>query len=200
MALKEMVQEILGERGFEIRKNRLFLNFSNGWEIKLKETLVGNNFFDLFSELCGVFGHPVWVHSYYGFVWEQGGDFLSLNNIEEVYNSDITCLFVFKKMPIGKRVSYEIYAQIEEIAEQVFSENNLKNVPYFVHYGSGKFTFSGNNSEKRCVLTIKKNLLEFYSYQKGVQYRTHRSFQKTIGSMKDPSTIKQALERCFHAD
>ncbi len=65
-----------------------------------------------------------------------------------------TSLFIFRKMPIGRKVTYHNYTKIEKIVEQVFSAHNL-NCNGFVHYYDRKFIYLGRKS-KHAVLYYTK--------------------------------------------
>lgn len=204
MALIDIAYSILKEYEFEVKPNRVFFGFSNGKKIKLKNNITEEQFFNLFSKICELIGMPVCVHHYYGFVWKNNGEFLALNTIEESYGSDVTSIFVFSKMPIGKKLSYDYYTQIEEIVKQVFSDHNLT-CNRFVHYRNRKFLFLGDNAETECLLIVKRQFLEFYCSSKVPldDRRTKiipRYSRKEKILLSDISTIKQSLQKCFVVD
>lgn len=154
MDLMKIAYEILNEYEFEAVPNRVIFGFINGKKLKLKNNMTAEQFFNLFSKICELLGAPIYVHSYYGFMWENDGKFLALNTIEERYGCDVTSLFVFGKLPLGKKLSYNYYAQIEEMVKQVFSDYNL-DCSRFIHYGDGKFIFLGDNTETQYLLILK---------------------------------------------
>ncbi len=204
MALLEIVQKILNEYEYEIAPSRVFLGFSNGKKIKLKKDITEEQFFDLFSNICERLGVPIYVHSYYGFIWKKNGEFLSLNTIEESYGCNVTAIFVLSRMPIGKKVNYNEYAQIEGIVKQVFSNHNL-NCNRFVHYHDEKFIFVGDSTETECILILKKHFLEFYYSKKeplgnGMERIIPRYTRKENISLNDLSNVKSTLQNCFIVD
>lgn len=201
MALIDVACKVLKEYEFEVAPNRVFLGFSNGKKIKLKIDITVEQFFNLFSKISELLGVPVCVHSYYGFIWKNNGEYLALNTIEESYGCDVTSVFVFNKMPIGKKLNYDNYTQIEEIVKQVFSDHNL-NCDRFVHYGNKRLMFLGDNAETQCLLILKRHSLEFYCSSKEPldDKRTRvipRYSRKEKISLSEISTIKQSLQNCF---
>ena len=204
MALIDIAYDILNGYEFEVAPNRVFFCLSNGKKIKLKNNITVEQFFNLFSKISESLGAPVCVHSYYGFIWENNGEFLALNTIEENYGCDVTSVFVFSKMPIGKKMNYDDYTQIEEIVKQVFSDHKL-NCSRFVHYCDRKFTILGDSTETQCLLILKQHSLEFYCSSKesmgnGMTRVTPSYSRKEKISLSDKSTIKQTLQNCFEVD
>ena len=204
MALIEIVHEILKEYDFEMKRNRVFLGFGNGKKITLKNNVTEKEFFDLFSKICELLGAPNFVHSYYGFIWKSNGEFLALNIIEESYGCDVTSLFLFRKMPIGRKVTYHDYNQIEEFVKQTFSDHDL-NCSRFVHYCDGKFIYLGDSPNTQCFVILKKHKMEFYcsskkSFGDGMTSVVPRYSRKEKISLRDLSTIQQALQNCFNVD
>ena len=204
MFLIDIAFEVLKEYELEVAPNRVFLGFSNGTKIKLKKDITVEHFFNLFSKISELLGVPIYVHSYYGFIWKNKGEYLALNTIEESYGCNVTSVFVFNKMPIGKKLNYHEYTQIEEIVKQVFSDHNL-NCNRFVHYGNKRLTFLGDNAETQCLLILKRHSLEFYcSSKKPLDDKMTRLIprysRKENTSLSEISSIKQSLQNCFIVD
>lgn len=203
MALIDIAYDILTEYKYEVVSNRVFFGFSNGKRIKLKNNITVEQFFNLFSKICEFLGVPIYVHSNYGFIWKNNSEYLALNTIEEYYGNDVTSVFVFSKMPIGKKLNYNDYAQIKEIVKQVFYEHNL-NCSDFV-YSDKRFTIIGESTETQCLLILKQHSLEFYfsskeSLSNGMTKVMPRYSRKENISLSDISTVKQTLQKCFVND
>lgn len=204
MALMEIANYILKGYDFETKSSRAFLGFGNGTKITLKNNLTEENFFNLFSEICKLLGVPDCVHSYCGFVWKSNGEFLALNVTEESYGCDVTSLFIFRKMPFGRKVTYSDYAQTEEIVKQAFFDHDLR-CSGFVHYCDRKFIFLGDSTETQCLVILKRHKMEFYCSSKetfgdGATRVIPRYSREEKISLSDISAIKQALRNCFVAD
>ncbi len=204
MSLIEIAQEILKEYEYEVAPYCAFLGFFKGKKIKLKKDVTEEQFFDLFSNICEMLGDPCYVHSYYGFIWEKDGEIFSLNTIEESYGCIVTAIFVISRMPIGKKINYNEYAQIEEIVKQVFSVHNL-NYNCLPHYHDAKFIFVGEGTEKTCLLILKQHSLEFYYSEKeqlgGGRTRIIPRYSRRENiSLSDLSKVKILLQNCFIVD
>ena len=192
MVLMEIAQQILNEYEFEV----------NGKKIKIKSDLTEELFFNVFSKICKLLSVPTYVHSYYGFIWEKNNEFLALNTVEESYGCDAITVFVFSKMPIGKKLNYNEYAQIEKVVNQVFHDHSL-NCDSFVHYCDRKFTFFGDSAEMQCLLILKQNSLEFCCSTKqplsdGMARLVPRYSRKENISLSELSVLKQKIQNCFN--
>lgn len=203
MALIDIAYDILTEYEYEVVPNRVAFCFSNGKRIKLKNNITVEQFFNLFSKICEFLGTPICVHSYYGFIWKNNSEFFALNTIEESYGCDVTSIFIFSKMPIGKKLNYSDYTQIKEIVKQVFSNHNL-NCSGF-SYCDKRFTIIGDSTETQCLLILKQHSLEFYFSSKEslgneMTRLMPRYSRKENISLSDISAIKQTLQKCFVID
>ena len=201
MAFIETVQEIVSGYSFEVAAYRGLFGIRKGKRIEIKEEVTAERFSDLFAKLSQSLGSPIFVHSYYGFLWEKDGECLALNTVEKSYEVQVSTIFVLRKIPIGKKLPYAQYAQIEKGIQQVFGEQKLAVDP-FVHYRGGQISCFGNNDETQCLLVLKPRSLAFYCFSKeplgeGMMRMVPRYARTERISLQDGSTVREALRNCF---
>lgn len=201
MTLLEIVQKIIYEREFEITSIHGFFGIKKGTNIKLEERFSHEKFSELFNKICETLGNPIYIHSYYGFMWEKDGNFLAYNAIEEYCQNEAIHFFIFDKLPRGKKLKYQYYTQIVETVKQIFANQNL----FFadiIHYYNKNFCFLAENNKTRCILMIKRYSLFFGYSQKepledGTVKMTPRYTRKKKMLFDDVAVIKREVESCF---
>ena len=201
MALMETVREIIKEHEFELTTFSGFLGLNKGKKLKLKEQADIELFSDLFLKACETLGTPICVHSEYGYIWKQDSEYLALGVSEEGYNYEVAAFFLFDRLPIGKKLDYKTYAQIDEAIRQILSDNNFA-CDNFIHYRDKTFTFWGDNSDMQCLLMIKRQDLVCYFLKKELlengttKVKPVSTIKKKV-LLRNMSALKSAVQDCF---
>lgn len=201
MALFEIIQKIIDKSEYDISPIRGFFGLNKGKKIKLKAKATQELFSDIFQKICKILGSPIYVHTYYGYMWEKNGEFLSYNIIEEYYQDETIDFFLFNRFPSGKKLNYQDYIQKVETIKQVFADHNLACNDYINYFDNG-LIFLGNNNETQCLILIKRRSLFFYYSQKeplenGMTKLIPCYTRKKRIVFSDTVTIKRAAENCF---
>ncbi|MDE5592445.1 MAG: hypothetical protein K2I75_00770, partial [Clostridiales bacterium] len=157
-----------------------------------------------YNAICDELGSPLYVHSYYGYVWENGGEFLAYNEIEEGYDYGLINFSVFNKLPRGKKLTYSDYMQTVDTIGQIFINNNLTPLGH-IHYHNNRFYFAAENDKTQCILSIKNYSLFFYCSQKevienGIIRMKPRYMRQKKLTNDDLDTLKREVESCFVAE
>lgn len=200
MTLVEIVRNLIGEYEYETRPARGLFWIKIGVNFKLKQQLDRQRFFELFDKICETLGSPEYVHSYYGYVWEKDGSYLTYKDMEEFYNCDVTNFYVFNKLPRGNKLTYQNYTQTVEAVNRVFAKYDLFCADSF-HYSDKSFGFLAENDTAWCLLTVKRHSL-FFGYS--VKERTDDGLTRIMKYTRtkrmllcDPSVIAREVEDCF---
>lgn len=201
MALTDIVQQIINGHEFEVSTYGGVLGFAKGKIINLNDDVTDELFSNLFTKICELLGTPIYVHSYYGYIWKVNGEVLAYNIYEKNYHYDVVAFYILNKMPMGKKLKYNEYVQIDEVVKQVFTEHNL-NSTSFVHYIDRKFMFWGDSANEQSLLILKNYSLEFYRskkepYKDGMTRVVPYYSRKEHISLRDISKLKRTLHKCF---
>ena len=204
MTVSEITQNIIGKHDFEIVPERYFVGIKKGTKIRINEDSTNELFAELYDRVCQAYGTPSFVHSYYGFIWERDGKYLALATIEENYQYEVIDLFIFNRLPRGKKLRYQDYADIVQAVKQVCQNNNLTFNSY-LHYHDKTFYFMPENDETFCLIMIKPHSLFFALSQKehmedGATKVIPGYTRRKILMGNGVSTIKKAVEDCFVAE
>lgn len=111
MSLLEWSQTLLNGYQYKTKHIRSILNTNKRLKIELTERYKPSRFEELFTKICESMDTPVYVHSYYGYIWEKNGEYLALNVIEEYYQIDTIVLYLFNKLPKGNKLTYIDYTE-----------------------------------------------------------------------------------------
>ena len=204
MALIDIVQEITS--GYELETSSFsgFFGLGRGKIVNLKEDVTQELFLNMFAKICKKFGLPSYVHSFYGYIWQKDGEILAYNLYEKQYNYDVIAFFIFKRMPLGKKLTYEEDAKLNGAVKEILAKHEL-NYDNFVHYVDRKYMMWGENAETQILLILHKKSMEFYCskkepYENGLtRVVPHYSCKKRI-NLSDLSAVQQALEDCLNVE
>lgn len=178
-----------------------FLGLNKGKKIQFEEKITEELFTSLIASLNHQFGIPIFIHSHYGLIWHKDDKYICCKLIEEIYGSDFLYIFLFDKVPLGKRLAYNDYCAIDEAIKQVFNEYGFKcNTP--VNYNSFGFAYSVSDGNIEWLLQLKGKILACYFADVTVidsktQKITPRYWCKKIINSNNTSTIKNAMKQSF---
>lgn len=131
-------------------------------QIEIEEKDITETFENILNSLIKEFGKPCFVHSYYGFLFERGGNFVAYNIIEQTYCCETINIFIFKKMPSGKKIAYDVYSQVDTSIRK-FTEKIGFPCPVGInHYNDNRFFYLLNNDKFQILIIIKKHTLTYY--------------------------------------
>lgn len=201
MTLTDTVQQIINGHEFEVSTYRGLLGSVKNKVINLKEDVTDELFSSLFTKICGLLGTPIYVHSYYGYIWKVNDEVLAYHVYEKNYHYEVVAFFILNKMPMGKKLKYSEYVQIDEVVKQVFAEHHL-NSNNFIHYIDGEFMFWGESADESDLLILKPRSSKFYRwkkepYKEGTTSITPWYSRREHLSMRHISKVKDALQKCF---
>ncbi|MDE7395192.1 MAG: hypothetical protein K2M95_03625, partial [Clostridiales bacterium] len=199
----DIVKDLIGNYKYEISTHKYgILGLYKGTKIQLNETITERLWTSIVTSLNNEFGVPVYVHSYYGLIWNKDGKYIACNIIEEIYGSDFMDIFLFDKIPLGRKLPYKEYGLIDGAIKQVFGKFDF-NCNTFVNYNrDGFFVYIVSNEKMQWLLQLKgKNLTCYFSDVSIVDSVTKRVtphyWCKKRVSSKSPETIKNAMEQSF---
>lgn len=201
MTTPEIMQNIIGDHDVEVVPERGFVGIKKGTKIRIKEQLLNELFAELYDKTCETYGRPIFVHSYYGYIWKKDGEYIALTVIEENYHYEVITFFILDKLPRGKKLSYTDYSQIVQTVKGIFAEHNLT-IKEYLHYHDKTFYFMPENDEAHCILMINPHSLFFAlskkeNMQDGATKIIPRFTRKKILPTNSASEIKRAVEACF---
>lgn len=84
----------------------------NAHKIRLDTDASVEKFCDIFNALKEVLGDPVYVHSYYGFVFVKNGKVVAFNAADETDGRTFSDIFLFDKEPSGNNFDYEFFLSL----------------------------------------------------------------------------------------
>ncbi len=204
MALFERVKEIISGYEVEISSAMEMLGFCKGKKISFVSPLDRDGYNDIIPKLNAAFGEPVFVDPYYGLIWKVDGEIFTFGYINEGYDYGAESIYVFNKMPWGKKLEYSKYKQIDTLVNQIISEHNL--IPsYGISYYLKAFNFFGESEDTHCIISIKKNSLKCYFLKKEplesgmTRLNPLRNVKKAV-DLNNLVLLKETLEECFVTD
>lgn len=80
----EIVQELANGYEFETSSWVRLFGYVKGKMINLKEDITDELFSNIFTKICELLGTPVYVHSYYGYIWKVNGEIFAYNNTKKI--------------------------------------------------------------------------------------------------------------------
>lgn len=203
MLLIENLKDLIKEYEYEVQPlpSQIFSLKKIGTKIKIKEKFSEELFSTILSKLNCEFGTPVYVHPYYGFIWKNSDSYVAFDLVEEHYGYDSLNIFMFNKIPFGKKLKYDMYCSIDGAIWQVLLEHGFKNNS-MNSYSSTGFAYFVSNEKMQVLLILKRKTLRCYfskltSVEHGLQKVTpHCGCKKTV-NVSDTDKIKAAIEQCF---
>ena len=209
MSTIEILKDIVKEYKYDVTSYSCgFLKSNKGSKIQLNENPTQELFSSLTESLKNTFGTPVYMHAYYGMIWENGGQYIAFNLIEEGCHFDLIDIFVLDKIPGGKKLTYQKYDLINETIMQTFDECG------FARNASGGFSLTGfgytdigfmyivSNEKIQWFLQLKNDRLSCYfsdltAVDSNMTRVTPRYRCKKFVNANDPETIKNAMRQSF---
>lgn len=205
MSLSEIARDVIGGCEYETSPVRGLFGGEKGTKIKINEAYTPELFDSIFRDLCERLGNPIYVHSYYGFVWKKEGEFLAYNFIEEYCHGDAIDLFLFRKLPCGKKLTYAYYTQVVQTVKETFAERGFScNGDRFYNFDH-TFYFFGDQKERQCLLSLKGSSLFFSCMRKepidGCMTRMVPLYTRKKRILSgDPTAVRRAVQGCFEEE
>ena len=205
MSLLEWSQTLLNGYQYKTKHICSILNTNKGLKIELTEKYKPSRFEELFTKIFESFDAPVYVHSYYGYIWEKNGEYLALNVIEEYYQIDTIVLYLFNKLPKGNKLTYIDYTEMVDNVKHVLANHQLSICEQSIYYNAKAYLFLAESPKNSCLISIKRKRLTFY-YSKKEQLGNDTTricplyTRKRALHLCDSMTVRQALENCFIAE
>lgn len=160
-------------------------------------------FCNIVRELSNTFGNPKYVDRYYGYIWSVNQKFISFNIIETGYQIEEMYLYIFKKLPLSKKIAYTDYLLLDTIITDTLKKHFFT-CDNFIHYRfiGNEYLYFGHSINQECIVTLKKNYLTFSLTEKQLlsesTYRLIPIFYKKFKvKINDLETIQQTLSICF---
>jgi len=202
MTVIDIIKDLIKDYKYKISTQRYgILGIYKATKIQLNEKNTEGLFTSIINSINNEFGAPVYIHSYYGLIWTKDGKYISCNIIEEIYGSDFMDIFLFDKIPLGRKLTYNEYDFIDKTIQQVFGRfgficNSL------VNYNRNGFAYIVLNDKMQWLLQIKgKNMTCYFSDICKVDTETSkvtpRYWCKKRVNLKKLETIKNAMEQSF---
>lgn len=160
-------------------------------------------FCDIVQKLSATFENPKYIDHYYGYIWSANQKFISFNILETGYQTEEMYVYIFKKLPLSKRIAYTDYSHLNAIITNIL-EKHYYTCDNFIHYcfPGNKYQYFGHGTNHECILTLKRNQLTFSLFEKQsfseTTYRLipilYKKFKVNISNL---DTIQQTLSVCF---
>lgn len=202
MAVMDIIKDLIIDYKYKISTQRYgILGLYKATKVQLNEKNTEDLFTSIINSINNEFGAPVYIHSYYGLIWSKDGKYISCNIIEENYGCEFMDIFLFDKIPLGRKLTYNEYDFIDRTIKQVFDKfgficNTL------VNYNCNIFTYTALNEKMEWLLQIKgKNMTCYFSdickIDAVTSKMTPHYWCKKRVSLKSLETIKNAMEQSF---
>ncbi|MDE6676312.1 MAG: hypothetical protein K2K12_01190 [Clostridia bacterium] len=170
-------------------------------KIKIEEEITAELFTDIFCGLIQAFGNPVFVHSYYGFIFEGDGKYIAYNIIDETYNCGVLDIIIFNKIPAGKKISYKLYSQVNDTVKTLAIENGFR-FDDITHYAENQMVYLLESDRVAIFFIIKSNELLYFLSKLIPNEMGHRVVPQSSGKesagWSDISQLREVLERIFY--
>ena len=172
-------------------------------EIKVEMPAGEIVFCDIVRKLSNAFGNPKYVDRYYGYIWSVNKKFISFNIIETGYQIEEMYLYIFKRLPFSKRVSYADYTLLDTMINDIL-EKHCFTCDNFIHYGfiGNEYLYFGHSTNHECIVRLKRKYLVVSLSEKQliseITYRLIPVFYKKFKvNINDLGTVQQVLSECF---
>ncbi len=172
-------------------------------QIMVKMPVQENVFCDIVRILSATFGNPKYVDRYYGYIWFVNQKFISFNIIETGYQIEEMYLYIFKKLPFSKRITYTDYTHLDTMITDTL-EKHCFTCDNFIHYRfiRNEYLYFGHGINYECIVKLKRNYLTFSLSEKQLlsetTYRLIPIFYKKFKvNISDLETIQQTLSKCL---
>lgn len=161
----------------------------------------GEKFTLIFEQMKTVFGEPLYVHSFYGYIWVLEDGVLSFA-AEDFYNYFEVSALLLNKVPFGKKIKYEEYKKvIDTVDSTLCSFGYVVESTHLGYYNSIGFVFFGRKQDDGCYIFLKKHSMNVYflkygEIENGQKVYPQRRKKKRV-NVKNPASIKTAIVSCF---
>lgn len=178
-----------------------FFRLKKAHKIQIEDSAtieISRNVFEILKEALG---NPVYVHSYYGFIFIKDGKFIAYNAIEETYGCTFLDIFIFDQIPFGKKIAFETYSQISDDIKSIANEHEFY-CEIITTYTKDMFSFGILSDKQIQVLAfIYKNEIVYYLSKLENSDNITRAIPKGHGKEKaqrnDKASLRQGLNNIF---
>lgn len=195
----DCIQKLISPYPYTVKPYRPYGIFgvAKAEQIKIEERPTHEIFSDIFNQLVQTLGNPVFVHSFYGFIFQIDKKLISCGVIEETYGQDVIELILFNRIPHGKKIPYCTYESIKNTVKNV-AEGYGFTLDDALHYADNRFIFVIQNQKYQTMLLMKEN--EFaYTLSKlttdpvGMRV-TPQQYGKCTVRWDDTASVKEKLK------
>jgi hypothetical protein len=156
---------------------------------------------EIFYALKGALGNPLYVHTNYGYIFEQDGKYISFNEMEETYGCTFLDIFIFDKIPSRKKITYEKYIQMVNNIKNIAAENNF-NCEIPITYHKNIYSFSLISDKKiQALIFIHQNEIAYYLSKliksDNITRAISKSYGKETANRDDTESLRQGLKKIF---
>lgn len=202
MSVIDIIKSLIKNYKYEISTQRYgILGLYKATKVQLNEEISEELFTSIINSINNEFGEPVYVHSYYGLIWNKSGKYISCNIIEEIYRCGFMDIFLFDKIPLGRKLTYKEYNFIDKTIKQGFGKFGF-NCNSLVNYSCNIFAYTALNGKMEWTLQIiGKNMTCYFTYVSKIDAATSKMkplyWCKKRVRLKKLETIKNAMEQSF---
>lgn len=90
-------------------------------------------FVNIVQKLSATFGNPKYIDRYYGYIWSINQKYISFNIIETGYQIEEMYVYIFKKLPLARRITYTDYTLLDTMITHTL-EKHCFTCDNFLHY------------------------------------------------------------------
>ena len=160
-------------------------------------------FVNIVQKLSATFGNPKYIDRYYGYIWSINQKYISFNIIETGYQIEEMYVYIFKKLPLARRITYTDYTLLDTMITHTL-EKHCFTCDNFLHYKliGNEYLYFGHGINYECIVKLKRNCLTFSLSEKQLlsetTYRLIPIFYKKFKvNIRDLETIQQILSKCL---
>ena len=203
MPIIDIIKDLIKDYNYEISTLKYgILGLYKGTKIQLNEKITDEFFASIVNLLNSEFGTPIYIHSYYGLIWNKDKKYISCNFIEEIYGSSFFDICIFDRIPLGKKLSYKEYDLIDSTIKQVFCELDFRCNTVVNYARNGLFSYTVSNEKTQWVLDLKgKNMTCYFMGISTIDTKTikltPRYWCKKSGNFQNLETLKDAIKQSF---
>ena len=82
-------------------------------------------FVNIVQKLSATFGNPKYIDRYYGYIWSINQKYISFNIIETGYQIEEMYVYIFKKLPLARRITYTDYTLLDTMITHTLEKHCL---------------------------------------------------------------------------
>lgn len=133
--------------------------FTKAQQIWIEETATNQTFKQLFNLLTDNLGIPDYVHSEYSFLWVKNKTIIAYTEMD-MYRTNTINIFIFNRMPRGKKITYTEYCQLNDIINEFASKHSLSYDDTIIYYDN-TFFYELYNDTRELMLLIKNDTVSY---------------------------------------